>query len=72
MEGKYLLAKEFADHELRLRKEEEGRQVDEVQRRHDRDRSKIVKAHDEQVEEFSESECAFSPDIHWRLARICA
>ena len=56
-EGRYLLAKEFSEHELRLRKDEEERQVAVVKRKHDRDRSKIVQAHARQIEHFRESEC---------------
>lgn len=55
-EGRYLLAKEFAEDELRLRKEEEERQVEEVKRRHNHNRSMIVAAHAQQEEDYRESE----------------
>ena len=55
-EGQYQLAKEFLEHEHRLRKEEEARQVDAVKAKHEHDRSKLVKSHSKQTAEFKESE----------------
>ena len=55
-EGKYLLAKDFVEHELRLRKEEEERQIKTLKQQHNHDRNKIVSAHEKQMEEFRESE----------------
>ena len=55
-EGKYLLAKEFMEHEQRLRKEEEARQVAMIKKQHVRDRTKLVEAHDKQFVQFQECE----------------
>ena len=58
VEGKYLLAKEFAEHELCLLKEEKERGLgaDMVKQKHNHDKNKIVAAHAKQMEEFRESE----------------
>jgi hypothetical protein len=58
-EGKYLLAKEFMEHALCLRKEEETRQIQIVKRRHKHDRNKLVTAHTKQMEEFKESKTTY-------------
>lgn len=54
-EGKYLLAKEFMAHDKNLRQELQLQQVELVQKRYNRDKSKLVAAHEQQAKEFKES-----------------
>ena len=54
-EGRYLLAKEFMAHDKNLRQELQLQQVELVQNRYNRDKSKLVAAHEQQAEEFKES-----------------
>ena len=58
-EGKYLLAKEFMEHEELLRKEEEARQVATIKKQHVHDRTKLVDAHEKQFVQFQECELVF-------------
>lgn len=55
-EGKYLLAKDFMENLASLCKEEEHRVVNEVKAKMQSDRAKIVKAHEQQLEQFTQSE----------------
>lgn len=54
-EGKYLLAKDFMDHLVCLRKEEENRVVEKVTDMIANDRVKLVAAHSKQLDEFNHS-----------------
>ncbi len=53
-EGKYLLAQEFMEHELCLRKDEEARQIEVMTLKHHHDRERLVVAHEEQFGEYQE------------------
>lgn len=55
-EGKYLLAKDFMDQIASLRKEEENRVVSKVKDTLMADRAKIMAAHEQQLDEFTQSE----------------
>lgn len=71
-QGKYLLAKEFDQHEASLKKEEARRQVESVKQKHDRDRKKLVDAHEQQVEEFRDCEYINRASMHMqRVAHLC-
>jgi hypothetical protein len=60
-EGKYLLAKEFMEHELCLRKDEEARQIEVLTRKHGQDRERLAMDHDTQFGEYQECMyCAYS------------
>lgn len=54
--GKYLLAKDFMDHLACLSKEEVERVVNKTKDKMLSDRARIVRAHDEQQEQFIQSE----------------
>ena len=54
-EGKYLLAKDFMDQISSLRKEEENRVVGKVKDRLMAERAKILAAHEQQFDEFTQS-----------------
>lgn len=64
-EGKYLLAQEFMEHELRLRKDEEDRQVEQVKSKHSHDRQQLAMAHTRQAEEFQQCECPELSKFCW-------
>lgn len=55
-EGKYLLAKAFMDQISSLQKEEENRVVGKVKDRLMADRAKIIAAHEQQLDDFTQSE----------------
>jgi hypothetical protein len=57
-EGKYLLAKEFMEHELCLRKDEEARQIEVLRLKHSHDRERLVMAHEKQFGEYQK--CKYS------------
>jgi hypothetical protein len=60
-EGKYLLAKEFMEHELCLRKDEEARQIEVLTRKHGQDRERLAMDHEKQFGEYQECMyCAYS------------
>lgn len=70
VEGRYLLAQQFAEHERRLRLEEEGRQVEAAKRKYDNDRNRIAKAHATQMKEFATTWEAFLENYD-RQSRDC-
>lgn len=55
-EGRYILAQEFMEHELRLRKDEDDRQVEQVKSKQCNDRQQLAMAHTRQAEEFQQCE----------------
>ena len=66
-EGKYLLAKEFMAHDKNLRQELQLQQVELVQNRYNRDKSKLVAAHEQQAKEFKESWDKFMTAIEQKV-----
>ena len=62
-QGKYLLAKEFMEAELSLRKEEEERQINLLRRKHDNDRTRLVMAHKQQFREYEDKWTIFMDEF---------
>lgn len=55
-EGRYLLAQEFVEHGLRLRKDVEDRQIDLLRCKQNSDRHQLAMAHSRQETEFQQCE----------------